>query len=146
MSELHAAIQDFPVGQAHTAPALKHLVDPQTFGSSKLLIAKVRIMDNLCHHTNLAVPNAKGLLQCFKGAIIASMAKATLVHIVGDGISGELILRRKEEACFGIDKATDQPCGGYTIDAWPGACNPHASVLALARNSSQALRDRRSRP
>ena len=52
-------------------------------------------MDNLCHDIDLAVSNAKGLLQGFEGTVTAAVAKATLVHIVGNGISRQLILRCK---------------------------------------------------
>src|SRR2546422_2145790 len=142
MSELHAAIQDFPVGQAHPAPAFKHLVDPKTFGSSKLLIAEVCVMDNLRHHTNLAVPNAKGLLQGFEGAVIAPVAKATVVHIVRNGIPGHLILRGKYETCLGIDKAADQPRGSYAVDARAGPCNPEACAIVFARDLSWLLGSR----
>src|SRR6266849_10959626 len=120
--QLHSSLQKFLVVETLLGPTLHHLIDSKALFPAKLLIEKVRIMNNFCHYRYLLVANAKNLEQRLKSTVLPTMPKPAFVHVERDCLRWFLVLGGKGEFGLWVNKLADQPCGSHSIHTGPRPC------------------------
>jgi len=51
---------------------VQYSIDPKRFGSSKVFIRQVRVMNRLRDEAQPGIPDTEALYECFKGAVVAT--------------------------------------------------------------------------